>query len=156
MGPKDSTQAGSQTFFRWRDSLFGEKYYSFQYFSGSQIPEHQLFKGHKNLWRIFCAFTHNSWLASRVIKVFDDHMINWQVISGKNFPLSMGFGSCWKHPISRKKNGPWEKQWNKSWIKARQLGHGLRWRCILYKSVALLCASADSDTPLSLTPATPC
>ena len=25
-----------------------------------------------------------------MIKVFDDQMIKWQIISGKNFPLSMG------------------------------------------------------------------
>lgn len=53
MDPKDGTQAGSQTFFsRLHDSVFGGKYYSFQHFYMGQIPEHQLFKGDKNLQSI--------------------------------------------------------------------------------------------------------
>lgn len=100
--------------------------------------------------KVFGVFlcSHAKRMASKEdVKVFGDQMIKWQIICGKNFPLSMGLGSFRKHPISRK-NWPHENEskagqrWD-NWTTDIDMGASL------YKWIALLCASANSITPIA-------
>ena len=65
---EDSTQAGSQTFSGCRELFFGESVIVFNMSLWDRFQNINSLRAMKTILSNFCAFTQNSWLASRMIK----------------------------------------------------------------------------------------